>query len=127
MKFGKNKKGKKGKSPSPSYGLPVSLEQGMSNKEALKRLKEMEKRKAKPTPCPYIKDCDFKMLPQVGRIFCLDQEDGRQSQAYMIHMAGHHVWMQCKKYVERMREEQGVLPRDLPKALKELAKKAKAK
>lgn len=123
MKFGKRNKEKS------SLETPGGKVRGipLTNKEALRRLKEMEKNKAKSIPCPYLEICSFKILPQVGRILCLDQEDGRQSQAYIIHMSGRHVWEQCRNYVEKLREERGVLPRDVKKTLKELEKKAKKK
>lgn len=124
MKFGKKEK-KDEKHACATCGVGHGIP--LSNKEALKRLQEMEKRRAKPTPCPYIKDCTFKMLPEVGRIICLDQEDGRQSQAYMLHLSNHHMWEQCRNYVDRLRQEQGILPKDLVKALKNLGKKAKKK
>lgn len=98
-------------------GLPISKE------EALKQLKEMEKRKAPVTPCPYLETCDQKMLLEIGRMICLDEEiGGRQGQAFVIHLNGHHVWESCRKYVEILREDRGVLPKDLKKALKAKAK-----
>lgn len=121
MKFRKNGKKQKEEQSCLRCGPGMSPESigRMSNKEAMKKLKELEKKRAKPADCPYINDCDFKMLPEIGRIICLDQEvGGRQSQTYMAHMAGQHMWMSCRKFAERKREDEGVLPRNLKKALK---------
>jgi len=116
-KKGKKETGKESPCTACGPNMP-RLPAGMNSKEAMKQMREMLKNKAKPKDCPYIKTCDFKMLPQVGRILCLDQEDGQRSQAFMAHLAGQHMWMQCRQYVERIRQEKGVLPRDVAKALK---------
>lgn len=122
MKFGK--KNKKEESPCESCGAGTQALSGMSQAEALKKLKEMEGKRVKPEDCPFISDCDFRMLPEIGNMICLDQEvGGRQGQGYMIHMQGHHFWEQCRKYAETLREEKGVLPRDLKKTLKETKEK----
>lgn len=123
MKFGKDKGKKTEEHSCATCGLGHGLPPQLSNKEALKRLQELEKKRAKPVNCPYINDCDFKMLPEIGEMICLDQEvGGRQGQTYMAHMAGHHMWENCRKFAERKREDEGVLPKDLKKALKAKAK-----
>jgi len=123
MHFGKNKKAKAtSKCASCSLG---GMQMPFSQEEARKRLKELEKHKLKSKPCPYIKDCDFKMLPEVGKILCLDMETGPNSQAWMAHMAKHHMWSQCRKYIERKREEEGILPRDLEAFFKNQKEKEK--
>lgn len=116
MKFSKQKK-KKEEEPCLSCGAQ-NLTQ-ISNKEARKRLAELEKKRVKPLSCPYLEECEEKMLPEVGEILCLDQEiGGQRGRGYMMHMAGQHTWSQCKFYAERLRQEKGVYPRDLKKVLK---------
>lgn len=114
MQFRKNKKEE---DPCASCGIQSRMP--TTNREAAKRLKEMEKKRAKPIDCPYLSDCKEKMLLEVGQILCLDQEiGGRQGTGYMMHMAGQHTWSKCKFYAERLRQEKGILPKDLKKALK---------
>ena len=121
MQFKKNK-GDKSKGCESCRPPGMSRMPGMSAKDeknAMKRLKEMEKKRAKPMDCPFIKTCTFKMLPEVGLILCLDQEvGGRQGRGYMMHMSGQHAWMQCRQYAETLREDKGVLPKDMRKAIK---------
>jgi len=116
MKFGKKKEESKA---SPCASCDVPQRPQINPAEAMKQLQEMEKQKVKSMPCPFLNDCDFKMIPEIGKLLCMDYEDGtRQDQAYMVHMSKHHMWEQCRKYNDRMREEKGVLPRDLPALLK---------
>lgn len=120
MKF--RKKSEKESCKECSLSLPTT------QKEARERLKLLEKKRAKPIPCPYLSDCEEKMLPEVGQILCLDEEiGGRKGRGYMMHMANQHTWMQCKFYAERLRQEKGVLPRDLKKILKAKKKESSKK
>lgn len=117
----KKKKGQKEEDACAGCGMPGIQGRGppISNREAAKRLKQLEKKRAKSTDCPYLEECTEKMLPEVGQILCLDEEvGGNQGRGYMMHMAGQHTWNQCKFYAERLRQEKGVLPKDLKKALK---------
>lgn len=121
MKFGKKEKERK-------MILDRSAEElgTLTNQEARKRLEELEKLRVKPEPCPYLETCEEKMLPSVGEILCLDREvGGRKGYGYIKHMAGKHCWSECKFYNERLREEKGVLPRDLQKVLKKKEKRVR--
>jgi len=92
--------------------------------QQVKQLKEQEKNRAKATDCPFIKECEFLVMPQIGQMICLDEEVGpkRRNQGYGIHMHGHHVWEQCRQYAERLRKTKGILPRNVKKALKQISK-----
>jgi len=117
MKFGKEKKGECNESDCASCGggMPQGMPR-MSNEEARKKIVELEAKRCKPVDCPYLETCDQKMLPLLGHMICLDEElGGKQGQGYMIHMSGHHIWEQCKKFAEMKRLAEGVLPKDLKK------------
>lgn len=102
MKFHQKKKKKKSETFQPYL-----------EKEHLKELKKLEKNKVKSLPCPYIKDCNFKVLPNVGRLVCLDIEGDKRGIGLAAHLIGNHVWEQCNQYLERVRKEKGILPREL--------------
>lgn len=121
MKFPRQGKKEEG-SPSPacaSCGMPGK---GMSQEDMIKKLREMEKNKAKPTDCPYLETCETQVLSPQYHAICVDEEpkgmEGMQSQSYMVHMASHHMWESCYKYIERKQKEEGKLPRDWKKELK---------
>lgn len=122
MKFGKKeKKSKESKRTLVPKTVPFIPK--YSNEETLKLLREKAKTRIKPLPCPYLEICDYKVLPEVGRVLCLDQESGPQSQAFLAHIAKHHIWEGCKIYVERLRKEKGILPKDVLKVLQKTKKK----
>ena len=136
MKFRREKEGNKKKEEIlPAVeGFPIGTESfggvpGLSQKEALKHLKNLEKQRVKPLPCPFIEKCEFLMIPSVGATICLDRELGpkHMNQGYMAHMHGHHVWESCKVFAERKRKEKGVLPKDLVETLKKLSEEKNKK
>lgn len=108
MKFGKEKKTK---DPSPCESCGVGHQ--MSQEDMVKKLREMEKKKVQPTPCPYIDVCEFQMLSEGYHAVCMDEETpGLQSQSYMTHMAGYHIWQGCHQYLDRIRKEKGKTPKE---------------
>lgn len=122
MRFGK--KGKKAEEAQACEACrgnsPPDLKKMMAQRA--KEMQAREKVREKEIVCPYLDGCDFKMLPEVGKIICLDLEGERGSPAWQAHMAGQHMWQQCRKYVEKVREEKGILPKDIKAFLKKQAK-----
>jgi len=108
MKFrGKDKNPKENScascaSKTGNKGLPTGTP------EQMKKLKEMMKKKIKQKMCPFIKECDQKVLDIDFQVMCCDAE--RSPEMRMMHLAGKHIFEACKTFAQLQREKEGKTP-----------------
>lgn len=88
---------------------------GLTGQDLETQVKQLqEEKRVKSVRCPYLETCEEKVLPEQGRAYCLDREEGI-SVGYLLHLKGLHCWEYCETYLKRAKEERGLLPRDLEK------------
>jgi hypothetical protein len=74
------------------------------------KLKELLKNRVKSVPCPYLKECQEKVLKEEVQAMCKDEEV--VPDLAQVHAMGLHIWQRCPYWNKMKRDKEGKLPRD---------------